>query len=344
MTEPRRPRDSRPSGRAPAHRARPSRSGNSRLIAVISVVAGAAILVLGAGIVLGASDHHTAERAQPAINPPPQPKPGGPSPEAASGSTEPASPGAGTAETSSAVAAGPARPVIALADNPINDPGLSARPTECALPPFDSSDPGQEIFYQAALSCLNTTWEPILRSANLPFHSPRVTVVSSEVETPCGTRSTTQTALYCAGTLYMTGGYYRDIEGHGDTAGVYFGQLAHEYAHHIQELAGIMDASWQQRGRIGAESPAAYENSRRFELQATCYGGMFLAAVRNQESVSPTLIEQALSDAGQRGDYPDGRSPDHGRPELNAVWARQGHEKNATYQCNTWLAAPETVQ
>ena len=140
----------------------------------------------------------------------------------------------------------------------------------------------------------------------------------------------------------MTAYYYRDVEGHGDDAGVYFGQMAHEYGHHVQQLTGIMDASWQERARTGRRSPAGAETTRRLELQANCYAGMFLGGLRDQRAIDPGLISGALRDYGERGDA-SGRPREHGTPQTNGSWADQGFQRNRTYQCNTWLAPQDAV-
>lgn len=242
-------------------------------------------------------------------------------------------------------AAGP--PALTSKDpgrNPVNAGEFSAGKTTCAVPPFEPSPAGQDAFFRSTVACLNRAWKPVLESAKLPFRRPEVVSVTHEVNTPCGPRSPTQTALYCSGTIYMTGSYYRDVEGHGDNAAVYFGQLAHEYGHHVQELAGIMDTSWEQRRAAGPNSPRGLEISRRFELQATCYGGMSLKSVAGRGSVTHELVEAALHDAGLRGDEPNGDAPEHGSPESNAMWVRQGYERNRTHQCNTWLADTRNVR
>ncbi len=229
----------------------------------------------------------------------------------------------------------PATPVIALVDNPLNAVRTGAPEIRCPLPEFDATAEGQQAYLEQVMPCLNDAWQPVLEAANLPFRPADVEVVTSEVQTPCGPRSPTQTALYCAGTIYMTATYYRDIEGHGDTAGVYFGQLAHEYGHHVQELAGIMDASWQQRQAVGMQTREGFETARRFELQATCYGGMFLSSVTGG-SVEVSTLEEALRDSGRRGDFADGRPPDHGKPDVNAAWVQTGFDDNSTSHCDTW--------
>lgn len=237
----------------------------------------------------------------------------------------------------------PGSTAVRLANNRIDAPGLQTRARPCRLPPFHASVPGQRAFYEAELACLNSTWKPVLQAARVPFEPPRVEVVDRPAHTPCGVRKPDRTALYCQGALYMTAGYYRDVEGHGDDASVYFGQMAHEYGHHVQQLTGIMNASWQDRARSGKRSPAGTETTRRLELQATCFGGMFLGALHEQHAVDPALVAGALKDYGERGDGP-GQPPEHGSRQTNGSWAQQGFRNNRTYQCNTWLVPPSALR
>jgi hypothetical protein len=241
-------------------------------------------------------------------------------------------------------AAGPPGSTAArLANNRVDATGLRAQGYPCPLPRFQSSVPGQRAFYEAELTCLNRAWKPVVEAAHVPFRPPRVELVEHPVTTPCGPRAPDRTALYCKGVLYMTAAYYRDVEGHGDDASVYFGQMAHEYGHHVQQLTGIMNASWQDRSRNAPRSPAAFENTRRLELQATCFGGMFLGSLQDHHAVDPALVGGALADYGERGDD-QGQPPEHGTPRTNGAWARQGFQHDQTYQCNTWLAPPSAIR
>lgn len=340
MTDPRWSGDRGRAGHEPA-----PRHGRGGSVVAVSMLVGASLTLVVVGLI-GLS------------------RPGGPEPSPAiaiappsSTSTARAEPprssDAGSLATSSSrsvasipvTAAGP--PALAAKSperNPINAGEFAIGTTTCALPAFDPSPAGQHAFFESTVACLDRAWKPVMESAQLPFRRPEVVSVTREVDTPCGPRSPNQTALYCDGTIYMTGSYYRDVEGHGDDAGVYFGQLAHEYGHHVQHLAGIMDISWEQRYAAGPDSRRGLEVSRRFELQATCYGGMFLGAVEARGSAPRELVESALTDAGLRGDEPDGDEPDHGTAESNGMWARQGYERNRTHQCNTWLADAGAVR
>ncbi|CAM00415.1 hypothetical protein A8924_1476 [Saccharopolyspora erythraea NRRL 2338] len=235
------------------------------------------------------------------------------------------------------------RPVSALGDNPLNLEGNGAVNTSCDLPSFSTDVASQDAFYQAALPCLMAAWTPALEAANLPVQTPTVVTTDSDIDSPCGTRSWNQTAMYCPGnhTIYMTARYYSEVEERVD-AGVYLGQFAHEFGHAIQGMSGINSAYGDATYNAGGyETAAGLELTRRSELQATCFEGMTLAALQNG-GVSNDYIFPALEDSSNRGDEYN-QQPDHGSTATNKVWVEQGFSKNRVTECNTWLAAPSDV-
>lgn len=320
-----------PDDRSPQARQETRHSGST--FAAVALVSGMAMMLLGLSAVLAVSLHEPRRTvvAHPPV-PPPTP----------STSDTPVSAADRMAQSGGRPAEGDGTAIDPeLSANPLHSVG-SVRPIRCGLPPFDPSTTGQQRFFDAALPCLDRAWRPVLHAAGVPFHGPRVHLVTAETNTPCGARQPTQTALYCGGTIYMTASYYRDVEQQGARPGAYFGQLSHEYGHHVQYLAGVMKAAWDHRHDAGAGSPEGLEVSRRFELQATCLSGMFLAAAR-EGGLDPSLVSAAVRDSSMRGDYPDGGSADHGRPDTNAAWVRHGFEGNSTGECNTWQAVPAAV-
>ncbi|APU13039.1 MULTISPECIES: neutral zinc metallopeptidase [Actinoalloteichus] len=240
---------------------------------------------------------------------------------------------------------GSPQPVYLLGDHPINADGMYASDTTaCTLAPFSRDHAGQDALYQSALPCMVDAWRYALESNNLPATPPELITVSGPVETPCGTANS---SYYCSGnhTLYMSASVHADQEQLGDHPGPYLSVLFHEYGHHVQGLAGIMQAAWDERYAVGPNSPEGLEISRRLELQATCYGGMLLAATTRTGVVDLDTMSIALRDARNRGDWPDrGAPPDHGAPEINGGWMEQGYYNNNTQQCNTWLATPADVR
>ncbi|WP_411970417.1 neutral zinc metallopeptidase, partial [Saccharothrix longispora] len=241
--------------------------------------------------------------------------------------------------------AGP-KAVIALGDNPIHAEGLGAFNIDgCALPGMDYSATGQDQFLRAALPCIEAMWKPSFAKANLPYQPAELVMVTSQITTTCGSMGPDRTALYCDGTIYWTPGHYANEQGSANPnhPGKYLGQLAHEYGHHVQWLSGILRASSQaQYEKGGWDTPEGLDLNRRKELQATCFGGMTLAPL-SHGAVPGDVIQVALTDAGNRGDYPIYPTRDHGAPERNAAWVNHGFKNNETSACNTWVASAAEV-
>jgi predicted metalloprotease len=126
----------------------------------------------------------------------------------------------------------------------------------------------------------------------------------------------------------------------GDRAGSYLGVLAHEYGHHVQGMSGLLHAYAVARYEAGPTTERGLEISRRLELQATCYSGMFGAAAGGRGSVDQTMIDQLADDYRSRG---DSEVRDHGSVPNHGAWGDQGLRLNRTFQCNTWLAPAESV-
>ncbi|MCP2259632.1 hypothetical protein LX15_003337 [Streptoalloteichus tenebrarius] len=236
------------------------------------------------------------------------------------------------------------KPVHRTGDNPLSAQGISTGQVTCQLPRFSPDPAGQDAFYRAALPCLEAAWAPAFRAAGLPLKPVELRTITGSVKTPCGNLTQEDTAYYCDGVIYMTALYYSQREKLGNRAGKYLAVLAHEYGHHVQESSGILKAGWDRMYEVGPETPAGLELSRRKELQATCFGAMFIAAVGGKGSVDRTMVNDAVQDFGDRGDWPNNGKPrDHGRPEVNKAWANQGLRTNSTAQCNTWVATPDSV-
>jgi uncharacterized protein len=255
---------------------------------------------------------------------------------------EPTTTPAPTTATSS-TPSGPQK-VFKLGDNPIfADFGLA--PVDCRLPRLAADPPAQAAFFQAAVDCLNRAWLPALAAVRLPADPPQLVVPTAPYSTPCGNKAPTDNANYCEGVIYMPPRYFTEVERiPPNRPAVYLGVLAHEYGHHVQELAGVMDAAWERRYGAGVNSPVGLDVSRRNELGATCFGGMFFASVVGRGSVSRGMLNQAQQDASRRGDNArSGLPKDHGTPRNNGAWFQQGARSNRAFQCNTWQAPPESV-
>jgi hypothetical protein len=247
--------------------------------------------------------------------------------------------------TSAPSATGPQK-VLKLADHPIlSDPNAGLRNLACTLPAWQSTQDGAEAFFTAASKCLDNAWGPFLKAYNLPFTSPALHFpTGASFETECGTIQVgiATAAYYCENNLYVP---FRGLQTdqYGNNPGVYLALFAHEYGHHVQEVAGLMDAAWQKIYEAGQNSPAGLEMSRRKELQAQCFSGMFLGAHVDQGgSVNRDMYNKAWNDQETRGDNTS-RSHDHGTNAHYASWWRAGATSNRISDCNTFAAPSSEV-
>lgn len=261
-------------------------------------------------------------------------------------STSNATSASSPAQSTTTRPAGP-QPVRRLADNPIFASGLGLPAVSCALPRWNPDPSAQLPFYQAEAECLFAAWQPVLNSANLPAKMPRVQIETTQFTDPCGTYPPTSNAHYCDAdhTIHMTPNWFSSENDPPNAVGIYVGVFAHEFGHAVQGMTGLMAAYSAARYEAGENGAAGLELSRRVELEASCFGGMFLTAAVGRGSVDRNIFAEAYDDEAQRGDYPDrtGNPRDHGTPSNNGAWWEEGTTKNRTAQCNTWAASSAEV-
>lgn len=238
------------------------------------------------------------------------------------------------------------RKIYQLADHPIlQDPDAGLKSRVCNLPRWRSDPASAEDFFTAAGQCLDAAWGPFLEYYNLPFTSPNLHFPSgSSFQTACGTIEVgiATAAYYCENNLYVPfAGLQTDQ--YGNSPGVYLALFAHEYGHHVQEVSGIMDAAWEKIYAAGPKSPAGLEMSRRKELQAQCFSGMFLGAhVERGGTITRKMYNRAWDDQETRGDDTSG-TRDHGSNAHYAAWWRAGAKNNRIVDCNTFAASSAAV-
>lgn len=195
--------------------------------------------------------------------------------------------------------------------------------------------------------CLDRGWAQIMRAQGLTWKRPGYAITSGRGRGACGDFPSGGSIVpyYCprnetiyASTTAMvkgsgsSGGYGQLTDWHGGVVSM----MAHEYGHHIQQLSGLSNEWWGQTLRSSSQS-GKLALSRRFELQATCFGGMFMRSVSASYPVTPARRNTLYYFYSRVGDWA-GNPRDHGSPANNNRWFRQGYEKNKAYQCNTWLA------
>ncbi|WP_158882539.1 neutral zinc metallopeptidase [Amycolatopsis anabasis] len=230
--------------------------------------------------------------------------------------------------------------VYELGTNPLLNPGVGLPQITCRLPAIKRTPEALREYYQAEVGCLDTAWKAALEQVNEPFEPTEL-----EIEVPsssaCGAAPSKEeaTAYYCGGdrTIYMP----RDrlLEDAGVIQSAHLALLAHEYAHHVQELSGIMGALEDKEREITKGTPEDLELGRRLELQANCFAGMFIAAAAGRGSVSKSLADKAMIEFGYVED-----SDSHGTRQHQVKWARAGFDGKHTSACNTWTAPAGDVR
>lgn len=236
-------------------------------------------------------------------------------------------------------------PIYLTTTNPLTAGGELAR-VPCTLPAWPDDNQNVAGFFDVAMGCLDHAWQPVLDKQHLPF-APAKVVLTKEFPIPgtagrpdvaCG-RPAEENTFYCDGTIYLApGSYLATSTGRLGVPAAAIGLLAHEYGHHVQRLSGILPATVEQIGLAGPGTDLGLELSRRVELQAQCFAGLFVGATFDQASVD--LVKQ---DNYTRGDSP-GLPPDHGSPQTFGDWFATGARTHSLAECNTWAAPPAAVR
>ncbi|MGW0178390.1 neutral zinc metallopeptidase [Nocardia sp. NPDC003345] len=236
-------------------------------------------------------------------------------------------------------------PAVTAANPLLTDPEATLIPANCEYAPWSTDEDTARAFFAGAEQCLEDAWKPVLESAGLPFEPPTVMVSADTdgISTPCTGSTGDFAAFYCPAnrTVYMPISQLQ-TDYYGDNWVVYLSVFAHEYGHHIQNMSGILLAANSERVDAGARSPEGLELSRRVELQANCFDGMYLVSSADGGSLTDDQMTQARTDADHRGDQ-RGDMRDHGTPENGGRWFGLGVEHNRTAQCNTFTASDDQV-
>ena len=237
------------------------------------------------------------------------------------------------------------RAVYRLADHPILVKPSSLAPVTCELPPFGRSDQQLAAYYAAGVACLDAAWGPLLAAANMPYEKPTLDASPQLKDGPCGAAPESEHAVayYCGRnrTIYMPTSRLRD-NGGGEAPATHLATLAHEYGHHVQALTGLLRAADLKITDAGEKTPAGLEMSRRIELQANCFAGMFLTSASGRGSVTTSLATEAQEDF----QYAIEEKPEHnahGSAKNQATWATTGFKTNSTAACNTFSAPQAAV-
>jgi predicted metalloprotease len=199
-----------------------------------------------------------------------------------------------------------------------------------------------KAYYAQFLGCLNKAWAPVMAEAGFKFWAPQLQVYSGEPKNQLC--NLTSTAVYCNGVIYMNADYdlknQRSYDGLWTRTTMAF-LIAHEYGHHVQAMAGILQASHTREDRI-TDDDAQLVESRRRELQASCLSGVYLGADKRFFPARGAWLQKWLWTVRNRGDEWNPERT-HGNKTNHSKWSRAGFDTANPSSCNTFSAKSGVV-
>jgi predicted metalloprotease len=300
----------------------------------------AIIIACGVVVTSMAADESSAPAAGPSAAPSQPAGSSGPASSSAAGPESSGSTGSNSANAPSGARAATASPLYQVGS--LNGYNCRGRQIVRGAPSSFAA------FLNATANCLDRSWSAAFRESGIPFDPPTRVFWTTPGRSPCGSYPAPgAAAFYCP----LNDAMYIGVEHAQNAAGglpvqynvAYAREVAHEYGHHVQEQAGILDYGEEARTAAGSiEERNAV--TRRSELQAQCLAGAFMSAVRPTFPVTRQQWLIALRDSYGRGDNPaTPGTRDHGSRRHYASWLNYAFVRGAMSACNTWTAGASMV-
>lgn len=216
-------------------------------------------------------------------------------------------------------------------------------------------DPEMKAYLATMKADNEEVWSAILAKEGVRYEPARMVIYTGRTQTAGGVADARMGPFYMPAdnTIYIDPTFFEELEqrfgAKGDFAQAYV--VAHEVAHHIQNLLGLTDRVHGQRGRVSEEE---YNRlSVRLELQADFFAGVF--AHHGEEKfdfLERGDIEEAMRCAQAIGDDRIQRQtgglirPDlftHGTSEQRARWFNKGFRTGDIHQGDTFAVPYEQL-
>ena len=211
----------------------------------------------------------------------------------------------------------------------------------------------QDCRVVAVVNSVQDFWTAEFQRRNSQYQLAPTRLFSGGTQTACGAASADVGPFYCPGdqTVYIDLSFYQDLQTKFGAKGGPFAQayvLAHEYGHHVQNLAGTTE-------RVGGSRSGAQSGSVRLELQADCYAGLWANHATTEpgpdggdplvERITDEDIADGLNAAAAIGDdriqerFQGTVNPEtwtHGSAAQRKRWFETGYRTGDLAQCNTF--------
>ena len=316
---------------------RPRKKSKGPLIAILSIVGVAVIGGWLFGVIKNTDNDYT---------PPVSSRPYTPEPTTTSSPTEQPT----EAPTSSATTSpNGASDSTVVAKNALYRVG-QMRTVNCKEPSVRPTTMANAARYWAAIKpCLDKAWAPLVAKAGYTFRAPQIAYWSgTSTSNPCG-NGPVSVPFYCSAnhTMYMkvdvfvkAYNEYPDATSKAYARMWYSRSIAHEYGHSVQYMTGILQAS----SRIRYEQPdyaGQMRMTRRMELQANCFAGVFLAVNKRSYPINGLMLYVWNKWVVTAGDKPEQGT--HGSAASQARFMGRSFKTGNPASCNTFAASPANV-
>ncbi len=225
-------------------------------------------------------------------------------------------------------------------------------PTRCTVTSIDlaaASKSELEAHMSDVVACLMRVWDVTVTKSGYSMPRPPVVVYSTAIATGCG-KLTTLNAAYCGADQKI---YYatdlpqaipRELRSSRFIVEVI---VAHEFGHAVQARTGILTAAHGLADGAATQAES-HEWSRRTELQADCFAGLFIRSVSKSTGITQRDLDNLSSLMVAFGDdsltTTTGVDGGHGLGASRKYWMQLGLASTSTDVCNTFTASPDAVR
>lgn len=208
---------------------------------------------------------------------------------------------------------------------------------------------GGDAFLRGVFADVQEMWRREFEAAGVEYPPATMTLFRNEVDTACGAQSASIGPFYCPADhgVYLDTRFFAALS---RTAGVRLGDfaqafvVAHEVAHHVQAVLGIL----QRLHEADQQDPAgANARSVRLELQADCLAGIWKHSRYRRGQLTNADLADALRAAAVVGsDFQQKLAtgtivPEdwtHGSSSQRQQWLGIGFEQGRPAACETFAA------
>ena len=218
--------------------------------------------------------------------------------------------------------------------------------------PLSGPDPDARLvrFMSYVLDDVQVFWTDTFAESGRTYTDAKLVLFTNSTSSGCGGATSDIGPHYCPADkkVYLDLGFFRELRDRfgapGDFAQAYV--LAHEIAHHVQDVLGISSRVEQQmRDSGGGEGATGL--SVRLELQADCLAGVWAHSSYERNHFSSGDLEEGLQAAASVGDdriqkqatgRVDREPWTHGSSAERMRWFKRGFDGGDPGTCDTFAA------